>query len=291
MPQRATLLRAPPRHPRVRLLLAGHLPRVTMPAFTLPDGWHSIVPRIVVDDVAGLVDFLRRTFGATGELATDRPTMMRIGDAVLMISGVGPRPATAAFLYVYVDDTDATHRAATTAEARTIEAPLDTPYGDRRAMVEDRWGNVWQIATPKNAGRSTEAHFTVEPLGTVRSELHDRKNAPRQGNEGAPDAWIELDARFAAALEGVNVGDDMIVLCWFHRARRETLAVHPRNEASNPLTGVFATRSPDRPNPIGLHRVTVRAIEGTRVKVGPLEAIDGTPVVDLKPVLDDVDDA
>jgi tRNA-Thr(GGU) m(6)t(6)A37 methyltransferase TsaA len=265
-----------------------------MPAFTLPEGWHSIVPRVVVDDVAGLAEFLRSTFGATGEVATDRPTMMRIGDAVLMISAVGPRPATAAFLYVYVDDADATHRAATSAGAKTLEAPLDTPYGDRRAMVEDRWGNVWQIATPKTTGpgaRATEERFGLEPIGFVRSELRDPKNAPRQGNEGAPDAWIEVDPRFAAALEGVQIGDALVVLCWFHHARRETLAVHPRNDARNPLTGVFATRSPDRPNPIGLHRVTVRAIEGTRLKVGPLEAIDGTPVVDLKPVLDDTDDA
>jgi tRNA-Thr(GGU) m(6)t(6)A37 methyltransferase TsaA len=260
---------------------------------TLPDGWHSLVPRIVVDDVAGLVDFLRRTFGATGELEANRPTVMRIGDGVLMISGVGPRPATAAFLYVYVDDADAAHHAAVGAGARTIEAPLDTPYGDRRAMVEDRWGNVWQIATPKGAAQGAQTsheRFMLEPIGFVRSELRDRKNAPRQGNEGAPDAWIELDPRFAAALDGVRVGDEMIVLCWFHRARRETLAVRPRSDPRNPITGVFATRSPDRPNPVGLHRVTVRAIEGTKLKVGPLEAIDGTPVVDLKPVLDDVDD-
>lgn len=261
-----------------------------MPSPPLPDGWHSIVARIVVDDVAALVDFLRRTFDATGELATDRPTVMRIGDAVLMISAVGPRPATAAFLYVYVDDADAAWRKATNAGGKTIEPPLDTPYGDRRAMVEDRWGNVWQIATPKNAARRAE-RFAIDPIGFVRSELRDRKNAPRQGHEGAPDAWIEIDARFAAALDGVSVGDAMIVLTWFHRARRETLAVHPRGDRGNPLTGVFATRSPDRPNPIGLHRVTVRAIEGSKLKVGPLEAIDGTPVIDLKPALDDVDDA
>ena len=249
-----------------------------------------IVPRIVVEDVGAFVDFLRRTFDATGELETNRPTVMRIGDAMVMISAVGPRPATSAFLYVYVDDADATWRKATSAGAETIEAPLDTPYGDRRAMVEDRWGNVWQIATPKSAA-TREPPAVLDPVGVVRSELRDRKNAPRQGNEGAPDAWIEIDPRFAAALDGVRVGDELVVLCFFHRARRETLAVHPRGDRSNPLTGVFATRSPDRPNPIGLHRVTVRSVEGTKLKVGPLEAIDGTPVIDLKPVLDDVDDA
>jgi tRNA-Thr(GGU) m(6)t(6)A37 methyltransferase TsaA len=267
-----------------------------MPHAPLPDGWHTIVPRIVVDDVAALVEFLRTVFGATGTLETNRPTVMRIGDAVLMISAVGPRPASPAFLYVYVEDADAVHRAAVTAGARSLEAPLDTPYGDRRAMIEDRWGNVWQIATPRPSARVAES-AVIDPIGVVRSDLRDRKNAPRQGNEGAPDVWVEIDPRFAAALDGVQVGDDLIVLAWFHRARRETLAVHPRSDPGNPMTGVFATRSPDRPNPIGLHRVTVRAIEtigdtkGARLKVGPLEAIDGTPIVDLKPVLDDVDDA
>jgi tRNA-Thr(GGU) m(6)t(6)A37 methyltransferase TsaA len=269
-----------------------------MPHPPLPDGWHSIVPRIVVDDVPALVDFLRVVFDATGTLETNRPTVVRIGDAVLMISAEGPRPATSAFLYVYVDDADAVHRAAERAGARTIEPPLDTPYGDRRAMIEDRWGNVWQIATPKHAPKHAPQHemaaaerVSLDPIGVVRSDLRDRKNAPRQGHEGAPDAWIEIDPRFAPALDGVKVGDDLIVLAWFHRARRETLAVHPRGDRDNPMTGVFATRSPDRPNPIGLHRVTVRAIETTRLRVGPIEAIDGTPIVDLKPVLDDVDDA
>jgi uncharacterized glyoxalase superfamily protein PhnB len=112
-----------------------------------PPGWHSVVPRLVTDDVAGLVAFLRRVFGATGEASADRPAVLQIGDAHVMVSGVGPRPATAAFLYVYVDDADATWRWAVEAGARSLEEPSDMPYGDRRGMVEDRWGNVWQIAT------------------------------------------------------------------------------------------------------------------------------------------------
>ena len=113
----------------------------------LPDGWHSLTPRIVTNDVAGLVEFLRATFDATGDVHPDRPATLRIGDSMLMISSVGARPATAAFLYVYVDSADDTYRRAVTAGAKSLEAPLDTPYGDRRAMVEDRHGNVWQIAT------------------------------------------------------------------------------------------------------------------------------------------------
>jgi tRNA-Thr(GGU) m(6)t(6)A37 methyltransferase TsaA len=124
-------------------------------------------------------------------------------------------------------------------------------------------------------------------VGRVRSELRDLRDAPRQGAEGAPDAWIELDDAYTAALEGVAVGDALVLVTWLDRADRSVLRTHPRNDRSLPLTGVFATRSPDRPNPLGLHRVSVRAIEGMRLRVGPLEAIDGTPIVDLKPVLDD----
>jgi uncharacterized glyoxalase superfamily protein PhnB len=113
----------------------------------VPTGWHSLTPRIVTDDVSGLVDFLRRVFDATGEVHADRPAVMQIGDSKIMIGAVGPRPAAPAFFYVYVDAADTTYRRALDAGARSFEEPIDTPYGDRRGMVEDRWGNVWQIAT------------------------------------------------------------------------------------------------------------------------------------------------
>ena len=125
----------------------------------------------------------------------------------------------------------------------------------------------------------------LRPVGVVRSTLRDRTVAPMQGHEGAPDAWIELVPAVSAAASGLSVGDEVLVLTWFHEADRAVLEVHPRGDPANPLTGVFATRSPDRPNPIGLHPVRVLAIEGSRFKVGPLEAIDGTPVLDVKPVL------
>ena len=132
---------------------------------------------------------------------------------------------------------------------------------------------------------------TLRFVGRVRSELRDPADAPRQGSEGAPDAWLELEAAVAPALDGLSVGDALVLVTWLDRADRGVLRTHPRNDRSRPLTGVFATRSPDRPNPLGLHRVTVRAIEGTRLRVGPLEAIDGTPIVDVKPVLGDSLDA
>lgn len=127
---------------------------------------------------------------------------------------------------------------------------------------------------------------SLEPIGEIRSTLRDRAQAPRQGVEGAPDAWLEVRSELAPALSGISAGDDLLVVTWLHRADRTVLQVHPRDDPAAPLAGVFATRSPDRPNPLGLHRVTVREISGTRLRVGPIEAIDGTPVVDIKPVLD-----
>ena len=128
--------------------------------------------------------------------------------------------------------------------------------------------------------------FVLRQIGVVRSSVIDRRNAPRQGYEGAPEAAVEVAAEFLPALDGINAGDDVVLLTWLHEGQRDVLVVRPRKDPRNPLTGVFATRSPDRPNPIGLHRVTVTSVEGARLGVRPLEVIDGTPVVDIKPVLD-----
>ena len=128
--------------------------------------------------------------------------------------------------------------------------------------------------------------FALRPIGVVRSSVLDRKNAPRQGYEGAPQASVEVAAAFVPGLEGLKAGDEVVLLTWLHEGRRDVLEVRPRKDPRNPLTGVFATRSPDRPNPIGLHRVTVTGIDGPRLEVRPLEVIDGTPVVDIKPVLE-----
>ena len=127
--------------------------------------------------------------------------------------------------------------------------------------------------------------FLLRPVGVVRSELRDRDRAPMQGDEGAPDAWIELRPEVASAAASLAAGDELLLLTWFHEADRSVLEVRPRGDPARPLTGVFSTRSPDRPNPVGLHRVRVLAVEARRIRVGPLEAIDGTPVIDLKPVL------
>ncbi len=127
--------------------------------------------------------------------------------------------------------------------------------------------------------------YALYAIGTIHSALHELADAPRQGSEGAPDAWLEIDPRYARGLSRLAVGTDVIVVTWLHRSDREVLEVHPRNDLAAPLAGVFGTRSPDRPNPLGLHRVTIREIVGTRLRIGPIEAIDGTPVVDVKAVL------
>jgi tRNA-Thr(GGU) m(6)t(6)A37 methyltransferase TsaA len=131
----------------------------------------------------------------------------------------------------------------------------------------------------------TKHSLEVRPIGVIRSKIKERSKAPKQGSEGAPDVWLEVHPFATPALDGLAVGDQLIVLTWLHRAHRDTLKVHPRSDPKRRLTGVFATRSPDRPNPIGLHQVTVRRIVKNRLRIGPIEAIDGTPVIDIKPVL------
>jgi tRNA-Thr(GGU) m(6)t(6)A37 methyltransferase TsaA len=130
-----------------------------------------------------------------------------------------------------------------------------------------------------------EASLQLRPIGIVESPLTDRDAAPKQGDEGSPGAWLVFEANVIEGLEGIEPGDEVILLTWLDRARRDVLRVHPRGDVTNLLQGVFNTRSPDRPNPIGLHQVQIVSMDGTRVAVRNLEALDGTPIVDLKPVL------
>lgn len=134
------------------------------------------------------------------------------------------------------------------------------------------------------------ADLTIRPIGRVESSLTSTAQSPRQGDEGAPDAYLIVDVEVQAGLEGMSVGDEIIVLTWLHRAERSILAVHPRGDLSRPEQGVFSTRAPSRPNPIGLHRVRVLGIDGRRLHVSGLEAIDGTPIVDLKPVIGSIEE-
>lgn len=125
----------------------------------------------------------------------------------------------------------------------------------------------------------------------IHSVLKTRSEAPMQGSEGAPDAWLEVDSFATEALDGLSTGDEIIVITWLHQAKRDVLKVHPRSDPRRRLMGVFATRSPDRPNPLGLHRVTIHEIDGNRLRIGPIEAIDRTPVVDIKIALSKTKDS
>ena len=132
--------------------------------------------------------------------------------------------------------------------------------------------------------------FELQQVARVESSLRDLADAPRQGDEGAPDAWIVFDEKVRDALADVKTGDELILVTWFDRADRDVQKVHPRSDTTRPPTGVFSTRSPDRPNPLGLHRVTVLAVDDLRLQVNNLEALDGTPIVDVKPVLGGIDE-
>ncbi|MFX0573813.1 tRNA (N6-threonylcarbamoyladenosine(37)-N6)-methyltransferase TrmO [Nocardia nepalensis] len=127
--------------------------------------------------------------------------------------------------------------------------------------------------------------YKLRPIGHVESVLTDLATAPRQPDEGAPQAWLVLDDRYARALDGLTAGTDILLLTWLDRADRDTLTIHPRGDATRAITGVFATRAPHRPNPIGLHHIHILAIAGTRIHVSNLEALHGTPILDLKPLL------
>ena len=138
-------------------------------------------------------------------------------------------------------------------------------------------------------GRSNEP-FELRAIGVVESPLSDLSAAPKQGDEGGPDAWLDLDPALADAAFGLREGDRVVILTWLHLADRSVRSVHPRGDPAAPLTGVFATRSPARPNPIGVHEAEVAEIDGARIRVRGLEAIDGTPILDLKPALGPVDE-
>ena len=140
----------------------------------------------------------------------------------------------------------------------------------------------------QKSGVKDAENAQLRPIGVIRSTIKSRSEAPKQGTEGAPDVWLEVHRFAVEAMDGLSVGDEIIVVTWLHRARRDVMKIHPRSDPRRQLTGVFATRSPDRPNPLGLHPVTVRRIVKNRLRIGPIEAIDGTPVVDIKPVLCEV---
>jgi tRNA-Thr(GGU) m(6)t(6)A37 methyltransferase TsaA len=144
-----------------------------------------------------------------------------------------------------------------------------------------------RIGVAIDADQEIMTTFTVMAIGRVESTLDDLASAPRQADEGAPEAWLVFEPHVVAGLRDIHPGDEVFVLTWLHLARRDVLSVHPRGDTARPQEGVFSTRSPHRPNPIGLHRVEVTAVSGARLQVRHLEVVDGTPIIDIKPFLID----
>jgi tRNA-Thr(GGU) m(6)t(6)A37 methyltransferase TsaA len=169
----------------------------------------------------------------------------------------------------------------------SVESAFSTVYPGTGQPIRTKWHTPRDQYGNELSGGSTMSAkaMLLRQIGVIRSSLTDLQTAPKQGDEGAPDAWLDIDSSVADALQGILVGDEVIVITWLHKADRDILKVHPRGDERNPLTGVFATRSPHRPNPLGLHQVTVLEISHNRMKIAPIEAIDGTPVIDIKPVL------
>ena len=259
-----------------------------------PDGWGTLPESADWDDAEragiqlGIVMLHRDGFRLALEAADE-------------VSGAGHL----SHLGVFVDEQEL-RRVRETAASSGCTVVVDR---EQALIIDDRFGVRWELntfayddppsmSTGARTGRwlnvettdSTlnDPRYEVTPIGWVESSLVQRAQAPRQGNEGAPPAWLVFEPQMAQGLRDLRVGDQIIVLTWLDRARRDVLSTHPRDDPDSPLLGIFSTRSPDRPNPIGLHRVEILAVEGVRILVRDLEALNATPILDVKPVLDPV---
>ena len=265
--------------------------------------------RYIVDDVSAAIDFYCEHLGFE-ELIHPAPTfaMLLRGDLRLVLSAPGggpgggqampdgtlPGPGGWNRFSVEVADLDGAV-AELQASGVHFRSGIIDGVGGRQILVDDPSGNPVELFEPLRA----EARLTpsdadgpaatqqVHPIGQVESVLTDPADAPNQGDQGAPDAWLVINSDMREGLRDLAVGDQVLVLTWLHLARRDELATHPGNNPEAPELGVFSTRSPNRPNPIGLHRVSVLGVEDGKIHVRPLEAIDGTPVVDIKPAIRD----
>lgn len=204
-----------------------------------------------------------------------------------MADGTWPEPGGWNRFAIEVDDLDSVVARVRAAGAH-VRTDIVTTVGGRQALVEDPSGNPVDLveATTAEAGfHDARETYQVRPIGWVESTLVDPVDAPNQGYQGAPDAWLVINPEVREGIRDLQVGSDIFVLTWLHRSRRDELATRPGDDPTGPERGVFSTRSPARPNPVGLHRATIVANEGDRLRVHPLEAIDGTPLVDIKPVI------
>jgi tRNA-Thr(GGU) m(6)t(6)A37 methyltransferase TsaA len=214
------------------------------------------------------------------------------GGGQAMSDGTLPVPGGWNRYSLEVDDLDQTVARLRAAGAR-FRNDIVAGVGGKQILLEDPSGNPVELfeATRAEArldagdSRSPAGTYEVRPIGWVESTLVDPAAAPNQGEQGAPDAWLVISPEVREGVRDLRIGSDVLVLTWLHQARRDELATRPGDDPTGPERGVFSTRSPARPNPIGLHRVTIVAVEDGRLRVQPLEAIDGTPLVDIKPVI------
>jgi tRNA-Thr(GGU) m(6)t(6)A37 methyltransferase TsaA len=270
----------------------------------------TVSVRYIVDDVDRAIAFYRDHLGFQVQMhPAPSFAMLTRGDLRLVLSAPGggpgggqampdglvPEPGGWNRFSVEVDDLAGTVQSLRTAGAHFRNDIVDG-VGGRQILLDDPSGNPVELFEPTRAearlGRPDDAPqphntYEVRPIGWIESPLSEPADAPNQGGEGAPDAWLVVNDDVREAIRDLRPGTEIIVLTWLHRARRDELACFPGDDPTSPELGVFSTRSPARPNPVGLHRVPIVAIESTRIHVRNLEAVDGTPIVDIKPVLDE----
>jgi tRNA-Thr(GGU) m(6)t(6)A37 methyltransferase TsaA len=259
----------------------------------------TVSVRYIVNDVDAAIAFYCGPLGFT-EHMHPAPTfaMLARADLRLVLSapsggpgggqampdGTLPEPGGWNRVAVEVEDLEQTVRALRAAGAR-FRNEVVTGMGGKQILVEDPSGNPVELFEPSRADARLETTFVVRPIGHVESDLTDPADGPNQGDQGAPDAWLVIDPQVREGIRDITVGDDLLVLTWLHLSRRDELATVPGDDPSGRERGVFSTRSPARPNPVGLHRVTVVAVDNSRLQVRPLEAVHGTPLVDIKPAI------
>jgi tRNA-Thr(GGU) m(6)t(6)A37 methyltransferase TsaA len=266
----------------------------------------SVSVRYIVRDVDAAIEFYCGLLGFSERMhPAPQFAMLTRGDLRLVLSAPGggpgggqpmpdgavPEPGGWNRFSVEVNDLDASVQALRDAGAH-FRNEIVTGVGGRQILVDDPSGNPVELFEPTRAearlddsGSEEHSEFAVHPIGWVESSLIDIASAPLQGGLGAPDAWLVFDPGMAEGVRNLAVGSDVFLLTWLHRARRDELTTRPGDDPSGPEVGVFSTRSPARPNPVGLHRVRILAVEGLRILVGPLEAVHETPIVDIKPVI------